>query len=145
MTQQWSPHETGKHQDHVIAHVKGTTVLGYFFDAVAVHVSLDIGFIWTIYLDGEMGLLPEAVAVSELEVSDDVRAILVDELGVLHADEGERHRLSRVNVAPVDCLIEEVEFYASGDERRVVVRGEAGSLAVETSLATGAMGVVVMD
>lgn len=142
---QWSPQETGKHQDHVIAHVVGTTVLGYFFDAMAVHLSLDIGFIWTIYLDGEMGMLPEGVALSELEVSDEVRAMLVDELRVLHNDGGEGQRLVRVSPAPVDCLIEEVEFYANGDGRRVFVRGEAGSLVVETSLATGEMRVVGVD
>src|SRR6267142_3261126 len=63
----WTERETTKHQDHVIAHVLGTTVLGWCIAGDAAHLLLDIGFLWTIYLDGEMNLLPQGVAISELE------------------------------------------------------------------------------
>ena len=58
----WIASETTKHQDHVIAHVLGATVLGWFIAGEAAHLLLDIGFLWTIYLDGEMNLLPQGVA-----------------------------------------------------------------------------------
>ena len=66
----WSPQETTTHQDHVIAHVLGATVLGWLIAGEAAHLLLDIGFLWTIYLDGEMNLLPQGVAISELDADE---------------------------------------------------------------------------
>src|SRR3984893_12697109 len=66
----WIESETTKHQDHVIAHVIGATVLGWVVAGEAAHLLLDIGFLWTIYLDGEMNLLPQGVAISELEADE---------------------------------------------------------------------------
>src|SRR5437667_1446398 len=62
--------ETTTHQDHVIKHVIGATVFGWFIAGEAAHLLLDIGFLWTIYLDGEMNLLPQGVAIPELEADD---------------------------------------------------------------------------
>src|SRR2546425_8700615 len=64
---EWSPLETTTHQEHVIKHVIGTTVLGWFVAGEAAHLLLDIGFLWTIYLDTEMNLLPQGVAITELD------------------------------------------------------------------------------
>src|SRR5437016_13513190 len=64
---EWTPLETTTHQEHVIKHVVGTTVLGWFIAGEAAHLLLDIGFLWTIYLDGEMNLLPQGVAIPELD------------------------------------------------------------------------------
>ena len=55
---------------HVIKHVIGATVLGWFIAGEAAHFLLDIGFLWTIYIDGEMNLLHAH------EVSDAVEAEL---------------------------------------------------------------------
>lgn len=44
MDETWEPAETNTHQDHVIAHVIGSTVLGYLILADAIHLLLDIGF-----------------------------------------------------------------------------------------------------
>ena len=66
----WVSQETTRHQDHVIAHVVGATVLGWFVAGEAAHLLLDIGFLWTIYLDGEMNLLPQGVAISELDADE---------------------------------------------------------------------------
>jgi hypothetical protein len=49
------PLETNSHQDHVIAHVLGTTILGSFTWDETLYLLLDIGFVWNIYLDFEMG------------------------------------------------------------------------------------------
>ena len=67
----WTPAETNKHQDHVIAHVIGATPLGYFIHDETAYVLLDIGFIWNIYLDMEMGLVPQVMAFSELGVDEE--------------------------------------------------------------------------
>ena len=138
MAFEWSPQETGTHQDHVIAHVIGATVLGYFGTEEAVHLLLDMGFIWTIYVDGEMGLLPQGVALSELEVEEGARALLREEAQALHDHGFEVEGLRAFTVAPVACLITEVSLGARGrEERRILVAGEDGSLAIETSLITG--------
>src|SRR5882762_7541644 len=73
MMDDWFAAETTTHQDHVIAHVIGATVLGYFVHEEALHMLLDIGFIWTIYLDGQMVLLPQTVAINELETGTETR------------------------------------------------------------------------
>ena len=43
MTDNWMPAETTTHQDHVIAHVMGATVLGYFVIDEVLYILLDIG------------------------------------------------------------------------------------------------------
>ena len=139
----WSPQETSKHQDHVIAHVIGTTPLGFFIAGQAAHFLLDIGFIWTIYLDGEMGMVPQSVAISELDLDEDARAELLTDAQLLH-DEGrhvQQEALRRFTPSPVDCLICEVSFYADGERRLILVSGEEESLLVETSLTTGGINV----
>src|SRR6185295_12939188 len=64
----WTELATNKHQDHVIAHVIGATPLGHFIHDETAYLLLDIGFIWNIYLDMEMGLVPQRLALSELGV-----------------------------------------------------------------------------
>ena len=70
----WTQLETNTHQDHVIAHVFGATVLGWLIAGEAAHLLLDIGFLWTIYLDGEMNLLPQGVAIPELDADEPLSA-----------------------------------------------------------------------
>ena len=74
MIEEWMANETNTHQDHVIAHVIGATVVGYFILDETLHVLLDIGFVWTMFVDGEMGLLPHPVATAELAVNDQTRS-----------------------------------------------------------------------
>jgi hypothetical protein len=62
--------QTNSHQDHVIAHVIGATPLGHFSWDETAYLLLDIGFIWNIYLNLEMGLLPHPVVVAELEAAE---------------------------------------------------------------------------
>jgi hypothetical protein len=62
----WTVAETNTHQDHVIAHVIGATPLGHFIWDETAYLLLDIGFLWNIYLDMEMGLVPQSLAVAEL-------------------------------------------------------------------------------
>src|SRR5258708_29192010 len=123
----WTERETTKHQDHVIAHVLGATVLGWFIAGEAAHLLLDIGFLWTIYLDGEMNLLPQGVAIAELD-ADEITSADKTELAFdaqLLLDEGcDATGLKRFTVAPVECLIVAVEVLAANSERRIVIRGE---------------------
>ena len=48
----------------MIAHVIGASVLGHFVWDETAYLLLDIGFIWNIYLDGEMGLVPQTLALT---------------------------------------------------------------------------------
>ena len=107
--------ETNKHQDHVIAHVIGATPLEYFIHDETAFVVLDIGFIWNIYLDMEMGLVPERMALSELTVDPE--------------------SLERSNIE--GGPIESVELFEDGQERRLVLTCEGAAWVIETSLSHG--------
>ena len=109
----WTAAETNTHQDHVIAHVIGATPLGHFIWDETAYLLLDIGFVWNIYLDMEMGLVPQSLAVAEL---DELRAF-VDEA-------------NDTSIGP----IETVELFADGDDRRLVLNCESGKVVIETSL-----------
>ena len=136
----WNQLETTTHQDHVVAHVVGATVLGWLIAGEAAHLLLDIGFLWTIYLDGEMNLLPQGVAISELD-ADELTSADKTELAFdaqLLLDEGcEATGLRRFVAAPVECLIVEAEVLGADSARRVIIRGELASIEVETSSETG--------
>jgi hypothetical protein len=148
VTEAWTPQDTTTHQDHVIAHVLGATFLGYFVFDEALYILLDIGFVWTILLDGEMGLLPHPVAINELEVDgthkDEIKAdidLLLKQDGQSDAVDG----LLRLQAAPIHCQIEDVSFLSSSARRRLIITGAEASLAIETSLATAEIKVMALD
>ena len=131
----WTPKDTTTHQDHVIAHVLGATFLGYFVFEEALYVLLDIGFIWTIFLDGEMGLLPHPVAVSELEIGEEAKEQIKRDIDLLLSDSA-TETLLRFHLPPLPCQIKEVSFFGAGERRRLLIAGEEANLAIETSLET---------
>ena len=143
MTNAWTPKDTTTHQDHVIAHVLGTTLLGYFIFEEALYILLDIGFIWTIFLDGEMGLLPHPVAVSELEVDDEAREQIKADADLLLS--GGAEKLSLMKRPLNECQIKDVSFFAAGERRRLLITGEESRLAIETSLATAEVQVMTLE
>jgi hypothetical protein len=128
----WTPKDTTTHQDHVIAHVLGATFLGYFVFDEALYVLLDIGFIWTILLDGEMGLLPHPVAMNELEIDTEAKNEIKKDVDVLLND-GATQGLMRLRTPSVQCQINDVAFFASGERRRLLISGDQGDIAVEMS------------
>lgn len=139
MTDAWTPHETTTHQDHVIAHVLGATFLGYFVFDEVLYILLDIGFVWTIFLDGEMGLLPHPVAVSELEIDNEIKEQIKSDIDKLLSADVTPAGLLRMKLAPdLDklCRITEVGFFADGDSRLLLITGEEANVRIETSLAT---------
>jgi hypothetical protein len=109
----WTVAETNTHQDHVIAHVIGATPLGHFIWDETAYILLDIGFIWNVYLDMEMGLVPQSLAIAEL---NELRAFV--------------DQANDTSTGP----IESVELFENGDERRLVLNCESGKLLIETSL-----------
>jgi hypothetical protein len=141
MTIEWEAGQTGTHQDHVIAHVIGATVLGYFEADDALHLALDINFIWTIFPDAEMGLVPQSLALKELNVGVEERARLEDDLRRLHDGDTDAETFARVTPAPAGCLIEEVRLLARDEMRRLEIQCEAAKLVVEASSLTGEMSV----
>ena len=112
----WTAAETNTHQDHVIAHVIGATPLGHFVWDETAYIVLDIGFIWNIYLNMEMGLVPHRLAISELEADDEKKKELSE--------------VRNVESSP----IESVELFENGDERRLLLNCELDRLVIETSL-----------
>lgn len=145
MTDRWIAKETTTHQDHVIAHVLGATVLGYFVFDEALHILLDIGFVWTIYVDGQMMLLPQVVATGELETDAETRSVLNREIEQLGREGRSSEGLKRITPAPVESLITEVNFFENNDRRRLILAGEEVNLAIETSLGTAEIQVTVVD
>ena len=145
MTEHWQPKETSTHQDHVIAHVLGVTVLGYFVFDEALHLLLDIGMVWIIYVDGQMMLLPQVVAINELETDAPTRNELNREVEQLGQEGRLAEGLGRITPAPVECLITEVNFFEDGDRRRLILTGEEANLAIETSINTAEIQVKSVD
>jgi len=133
----WTELETSTHQDHVIKHVLGATVLGWIVAGEAAHFLLDIGFLWTVYLDGEMNLLPQGVAIPELEADDlsvsDKTDLAFDAQLLLSEGRGATE-LRRFSAAPVECLVTGVEFSGADSCRRILVIGETANIEIETSL-----------
>jgi hypothetical protein len=119
----WTPAETNTHQDHVIAHVIGATPLGHFVWDETAYLLLDIGFIWNIYLDGEMGLVPHSVAINELEADDAKKSELRSYVDQWLQSEN-----------PEASPIEAAELFESEDGRRLVLTCEQHEIVIETSL-----------
>ena len=133
----WTELETSTHQDHVIKHVLGATVLGWCIAGEAAHMLLDIGFLWTIYLDTEMNLLPQGVAIAELEgdeLTDVDRTELAFDADLLLQAGRDAEGLKRFTAAPVECLIEAVDVFEADSQRQLRVRGEAADIKVEISI-----------
>ena len=116
----WKPAETNTHQDHVIAHVVGATPLAHFVWDETAYLLLDIGFVWNIYLDGEMGLMPETLAMSELREKTD--PVVMEDFE---------------NPSP----IQSVEFCENDNARRLVLNCETGTIALEMSFLTRQIGI----
>ena len=122
--------ETNTHQDHVIAHVVGATVLGTYSWDETLYLLLDIGFIWNIYLNCEMGLVPHPVAVAELELSDEIKNRLRGDVDALLTGSGEVHHFLPVGVEPIGS----VELFDSGDTREIHIFCGDQILKVKTNL-----------
>ena len=136
MTDIWEPNETTSHQDHVIAHVIGATVLGYFVFDEVLYILLDIGFLWSIFLDGQMTLLPHPVAVNELEIDKQIKEEVKTDIAVLLGDSPAPDMLLQMKTSPVFCQLTEVSFFKRGEQRRLTLSGEESNLAIVTSLDT---------
>jgi hypothetical protein len=126
----WTIAETNTHQDHVIAHVVGATPLGHFVWDETAYVLLDIGFIWNIYLDLEMGLVPHSVAIKELEVDESVKSELRNDVDSLLRGEEPSRMTSIEHSTP----IQSVEVFESGDDRQLVLNCEQGKVVIETRM-----------
>ena len=134
MSTVWTAKETTSHQDHVIAHVLGAAIRGYFVFDEALHLLLDIGFIWTLFLDGQMNLLPHPVAVIELELDQPGRDEIKADIDILL---GENPDKKTARMKPLDKgEIKEVSYFNSGDRDRFLLECEHGNLSIETAITT---------
>ena len=106
----------------------------------AAHLLLDIGFLWTVYIDGEMNLLPQGVAIAELdadEITAADRTELAFDVQLLLAEGREATGLKRFTPAPVECLIVAVDFLGVDSRRRIAVRGEIDDINIDDQSETG--------
>lgn len=141
----WTETETTTHQDHVIKHILGATVLGWTIAGEAAHFLLDIGFLWTIYLDGEMNLLPQGVAIAEMD-GDDVnsadRTELAFDADLLLSEGRDATGLKRFVSAPIECVVVSVDIFSADTARRVVITGDDGLIEIESSLEAAELRIV---
>lgn len=126
----WTAAETNTHQDHVIAHVIGATPLAHFIWDETAYLLLDIGFIWNIYLNMEMGLVPQTMAITELEADDALKSELRSDIDQLMHGESP----ARMTVVDQATPIESVELFESEDSRRLVLNCEQGEVVIETQM-----------
>lgn len=140
----WTELETSTYQHHVIVHVIGATVLGWFIAEDAVHFVLDVGLLWTVYVNAEMNLMALSVAIEDLE-SDELPKSVIDELAsdaqILIEQGREASDLKRFTAASVGCLVEDVNLFSADSQRRIVIRGEAGTIEIHTSTDGGRINV----
>ena len=134
--QDWQPTDATTYQDHVIAHVVGASTIAYFILDEALYLLLDIGFVWTIFVDGQMTLLPASVAVSELEASPETRSAIQRDVDALLGLPSSRGLSYVIKLDESRGGIEEVQLYESGDRRRLLLVCEENNLAIETSVST---------
>jgi len=130
---EWTVAETNTHQDHVIAHVIGATVVGYFVWDETAYLLLDIGFIWNIYLDGEMGLVPQSQAIAELEASEEFKREIKSDIDSISQDVADG-RLQALSVPNLTSPLQTLDFELRENLRRLVLTCEETTLVVETSL-----------
>ena len=121
----------------------GATFLGYFVFEEALYILLDIGFVWTILLNGEMGLLPHPVAVSELAIDEGRKQQIKADIELLLNNNGESTTL--ITQTQRHCQIQAVSFLTASDRRRFIITCEAGALAIETSLANREIQVMTLE
>ena len=136
----WSELETSTHQDHVIKHVLGATVLGWFVAGDAAYFVLDIGMLWTVYVDGEMNLLPQGFGIAEMEgdeITGALRTELAADVDLLSQKGRDVQGLKRFTAAPVECLITSVEVFGEDDRRMIMIQGETAGLKIESSISDG--------
>jgi hypothetical protein len=131
LNEEWQAVETSTHQHHVIAHVLGATVLGHLVHDETLHLLLDIGFIWTVYLDGQMVLLPHTMAIGELEMDAETIATVKAEVDQLLNNPGRQHELRWLNQVNVEIV--DVNLYAQGDFLQIVLSGVDDGLEIKTS------------
>src|ERR1041385_3766332 len=142
----WTELETSTYQHHVIQHVVGATVLGWFIAEDAVHFVLDVGLLWTVYVNAEMNLMALFVAIEDLE-SEELPKSLIDELmsdAQTLIDQGrEASGLKRFTAASVGCLVEEINLFSADSQRRIAIQGEFGTIEIRTSTDDGLINVLV--
>ena len=136
MEDDWEELATTTHQDHVIAHVIDTTPLGYLVLRDELHLLLDIGFVWKIYSDGEMGLLPHPVAVAEINVNEERLAQIKTDIDVLLRDDIGAVPLNSFSPLASRCVITGVQVFSRGDLRKIMLTGEGGNVEIQTSVAS---------
>lgn len=131
----WTELEISTYQDHVIKHVLGATILGWFVAEDAVHFALDVGLLWSVYVNSEMSLMALFVAIEDLEsegLSQTMIQELISDAQALNSNGREATDLKHFKSASVDCLVERIEVLGNEARRRVKVIGEVATIEIQT-------------
>ncbi len=140
----WTELETSTYQHHVIQHVIGATLLGWFIAEDAVHFVLDVGLLWTVYVNAEMNLMALFVAIEDLE-SDELPKSVIDELtndAQMLMDQGrEATGLKHFRAASINCLVDDVSLFSAEAQRRIVIHTEGGNVELRTDTDAGLINV----
>jgi hypothetical protein len=138
----WTELETSTYQDHVIKHVLGATILGWIIIGDAVHLLLDVGLLWTIYVTTEMDLMSQSVAIQDLageNVSHSDILQFESDAQLLISKGREATGLLRLTGAPVECIVCGVALFSSDSQRRIMIAGEHADIEIVTSLDSSAL------
>lgn len=132
----WTELDSSTYQDHVIKHVLGATVLGWVVIGDAAHFLLDVGLLWTIYVNAEMNLMAQPVAIRDLEGEDVTRAevtALATDADLLNSKGRDATGLTRFTRSSVECTIKSVELFGADSQRRILITGETADIEIQTS------------
>jgi hypothetical protein len=138
----WVEAETTTHQDHVIAHVIGATVLGYLIFDETSYLLLDIGFVWNIYLDGEMGLVPHPMLLAQLDIDEKAKSELRCDIDALLGSGPRDGSMQRMTKLQLPTPIQAVDVLRKDDSLRLVLSCDHGGLVIETSVETREIDIV---
>ncbi|MFN2533053.1 MAG: hypothetical protein ABR555_17350 [Pyrinomonadaceae bacterium] len=137
----WRNVDTTTHQHHVVAHVIGAKVLGYFVYDETAYFLLDIGFIWHVYLNGEMGLIPHGMAIQELEIAENARSEIRSDIDAL-LKFGGTPQLRQLTAAVEQFEINRVELLEFAQKKRIEISGESSSIVFEADAGTGEVAIM---
>lgn len=124
-----------KHQEHVIAHVLGCTILGFYQQLGQIHLLLDLPLLWSVDADGAMELAPDEEGIEGMPESPDVIQGLLAEAYHLRHQSPDADSLMYFQEAPEISLISDVTLYQHPNgvktDKLLVVRGEDGGFEID--------------
>jgi hypothetical protein len=121
-----------KHQDHVVKHVLGCTLLGVYSQPGHLHILLDIPFLWSVDADGAMALVQDEEAVNEFHEPAEKIAELIAEIQTLHDAGPDAEGVRHFQPPPAIGAIQDVDLHrhSTDGDLRITVVGDEGEMTI---------------